>query len=106
MQQQYHEKGFKKYFKLIACIFLVEQNNELLLKNQEFRPTGASSFLKRMRLNLKILVVVADIDVNMVEEAEDVVVAVDADVIDLCLMTITVANNKISLRSGIITMIR
>ncbi|XP_027118649.1 uncharacterized protein [Coffea arabica] len=44
LQQQYREKGFKKYFKLIACLLLAEQNNELLLKNHESRPTGASPF--------------------------------------------------------------
>ncbi|XP_027154933.1 uncharacterized protein LOC113755067 [Coffea eugenioides] len=44
LQQQYREKGFKKYFELIACLLLAEQNNELLLKNHESRPTGASPF--------------------------------------------------------------
>nr|XP_027083424.1 uncharacterized protein LOC113705704 [Coffea arabica] len=43
LQQQYREKGFKKYSELIACLLLAEQNNELLLKN-ESRPTGASPF--------------------------------------------------------------
>ncbi|XP_027152129.1 uncharacterized protein LOC113752197 [Coffea eugenioides] len=44
LQQQYREKGFKKYSELIACLLLTEQNNELLLKNHESRPTGASPF--------------------------------------------------------------
>ncbi|XP_027118399.2 uncharacterized protein [Coffea arabica] len=44
LQQQYREKGFKKYSELIACLLLAEQNNELLLKNHESRPTGASPF--------------------------------------------------------------
>ncbi|XP_027184011.1 uncharacterized protein LOC113782318 [Coffea eugenioides] len=42
LQQQYREKGFKKYS--IACLLLAEQNNELLLKNHESRPTGVSPF--------------------------------------------------------------
>ncbi|XP_027096296.1 uncharacterized protein [Coffea arabica] len=42
--QQYKEKGFKKYSELIACLLLAEQNNELLLKNHESRPTIASPF--------------------------------------------------------------
>ncbi|XP_027150538.1 uncharacterized protein LOC113750793 [Coffea eugenioides] len=42
--QQYRERGFKKYSELIACLLLAEQNNELLLKNHESRPTGASPF--------------------------------------------------------------
>ncbi|XP_071917107.1 uncharacterized protein [Coffea arabica] len=44
LQQQYREKGFKKYSELIACLLLAEQNNELLLRNHESRPTGASPF--------------------------------------------------------------
>ncbi|XP_071933525.1 uncharacterized protein [Coffea arabica] len=44
LQQQYRERGFKKYSELIACLLLAEQNNELLLKNHESRPTGASPF--------------------------------------------------------------
>nr|XP_027075995.1 uncharacterized protein LOC113699840 [Coffea arabica] len=44
LQQQYREKGFKKYSELIACLLLAEQNNELLLKNHESRPTDASPF--------------------------------------------------------------
>nr|XP_027071426.1 uncharacterized protein LOC113696224 [Coffea arabica] len=46
LQQQYRERGFKKYSELIACLLLAEQNNELLLKNHESRPTGASPFLE------------------------------------------------------------
>ncbi|MCI08080.1 UDP-glucose flavonoid 3-O-glucosyltransferase 3-like [Trifolium medium] len=44
LQQQYREKGFTKYSDLIACLLLVEQNNELLMKNHEVRPTGAAPF--------------------------------------------------------------
>ncbi|XP_027102933.2 uncharacterized protein [Coffea arabica] len=44
LKLQYREKGFKKYSELIACLLLAEQNNELLLKNHESRPTGASPF--------------------------------------------------------------
>jgi len=44
LQQQYREKGFKKYSELIACLLLAEQNNELLMKNHESRPTGSSPF--------------------------------------------------------------
>ena len=55
--------------------------------------------LKRMRLNFNILIEVVDV-------AVDVAVAVDEIVVDLCpLKIIIVANNKISPRSGIITMI-
>ncbi|KAK8322081.1 hypothetical protein V6Z12_A12G142100 [Gossypium hirsutum] len=35
---------FHKYFKLISCLLVVEQNNELLMKNYELRPTGSTLF--------------------------------------------------------------
>ncbi|KAL0283581.1 UNVERIFIED_CONTAM: hypothetical protein Sangu_2880200 [Sesamum angustifolium] len=46
LQQQYREKGFTKYSELISCLLVAEQNNELLLKNHESRPTGSASFLE------------------------------------------------------------
>jgi len=42
LQQQYHEKGFKKYSELISCFLVAEQNNELLMKNHETRPSGSN----------------------------------------------------------------
>lgn len=42
LQQQYREKGFKKYSELISCLLVAKQNNELLLKNHEARPTGSA----------------------------------------------------------------
>ena len=39
LQQQYRERRFTKYFELIACLLVAEQNNELLLKNHQSRPT-------------------------------------------------------------------
>ena len=44
LQQQYREKGFKKYSELISCLLVAERNNELLLKNHEARPAGAAPF--------------------------------------------------------------
>ena len=44
LQQQYREKGFKKYSELISCLLVAEQNNELLMKNHEARPTGSTPF--------------------------------------------------------------
>ncbi|XP_040967172.1 uncharacterized protein [Gossypium hirsutum] len=40
LQTQYREKGFQKYSKLISFLLVAEQNNELLMKNHELRPTG------------------------------------------------------------------
>lgn len=42
LQQQYRERGFKKYHELIAVLLIAEQNNELLLKNHQSRPTGSN----------------------------------------------------------------
>ncbi|OMO99037.1 hypothetical protein CCACVL1_03959 [Corchorus capsularis] len=42
--QQFREKGFKKYSELISCLLVAEQNNELLMKNHESRPTGSAPF--------------------------------------------------------------
>ncbi|KAK9664533.1 hypothetical protein RND81_14G049200 [Saponaria officinalis] len=46
LQTQYREKGFKKYSQLISCLLVAEQNNELLMKNHESRPTGSTPFPK------------------------------------------------------------
>ncbi|XP_024178482.1 uncharacterized protein LOC112184451 [Rosa chinensis] len=44
LQQQYREKGFTKYSDLISCLLVAEQNNELLMKNHQSRPTGSQPF--------------------------------------------------------------
>ncbi|XP_021732717.1 uncharacterized protein LOC110699533 [Chenopodium quinoa] len=41
---QYREKGFQKYSELVSCLLVAEQNNELLMKNHESRPTGSTPF--------------------------------------------------------------
>ncbi|XP_019251299.1 PREDICTED: uncharacterized protein LOC109230232 [Nicotiana attenuata] len=46
LQQQYREKGFKKYSELISCLLVAEQHNTLLLKNHEARPTGSAPLPK------------------------------------------------------------
>ncbi|XP_034227504.1 uncharacterized protein LOC117636893 [Prunus dulcis] len=40
--QDYKHSGFKKYSELVSCLLLAEQNNELLLKNHQSRPTGSA----------------------------------------------------------------
>ncbi|XP_059281381.1 uncharacterized protein LOC132035079 [Lycium ferocissimum] len=42
LQQQYREKGFTKYRDLIAHLLVAEQNNDLLMKKHENRPTSAT----------------------------------------------------------------
>ncbi|KAM3284932.1 hypothetical protein P3S67_023731 [Capsicum chacoense] len=44
LQQQYREKGFKKYTELSSHLLVAEQNNDLLMKNYENRPIGSASF--------------------------------------------------------------
>jgi len=44
LQQQYRKRGFKKYSELISCLLMAKQNNELLMKNHESRPTSSTTF--------------------------------------------------------------
>ncbi|XP_074346851.1 uncharacterized protein LOC141685658 [Apium graveolens] len=44
LQQQYRERKFQKYSKLISVLLLAEQNNELLIKIHQTRPTGSTPF--------------------------------------------------------------
>ncbi|XP_060206240.1 uncharacterized protein LOC132633806 isoform X1 [Lycium barbarum] len=44
LQQQYYEKGFKKYADLISCLLVAKQNNTLLMKNHESPPIGSAPF--------------------------------------------------------------
>ncbi|CAA0822265.1 Unknown protein, partial [Striga hermonthica] len=43
LQQQYRAKDFAKYYELVSCLLLAEQNNELLMINHEYRPTVSSA---------------------------------------------------------------
>ncbi|XP_070045651.1 uncharacterized protein [Nicotiana tomentosiformis] len=42
LQQQYREKGFKKYSELIFLLLVAERNNDLLMRNHENRPTRST----------------------------------------------------------------
>ena len=46
LQQQYRERRFTKYSKLIACLLVAKQNNELSLKNHQSCPTRSISLLE------------------------------------------------------------
>jgi hypothetical protein len=46
LQQQYRERNFSRYSELISCLLVAEQNNELLMKNHQFRPTSSTQFPK------------------------------------------------------------
>ena len=45
LQQQYREKNFMKFFELISCLFVVEQNNKLLMQNHQSRRSGLGPLL-------------------------------------------------------------
>nr|XP_009596062.1 uncharacterized protein LOC104092235 [Nicotiana tomentosiformis] len=42
LQQQYQEKGFKKYSELISLLLVAERNNDLLTRNHKNQPTGST----------------------------------------------------------------
>ncbi|CAN6714776.1 unnamed protein product [Malus baccata var. baccata] len=44
LQQQYRARGFTEYNQLISVFLVVEQNNELLMKNHNSQPTGPAPF--------------------------------------------------------------
>ncbi|KAM1226426.1 hypothetical protein ACFX13_005887 [Malus domestica] len=44
LQQQYRARGYTKYNQLISVLLVAEQNNELLMKNHNSRPTGSAPF--------------------------------------------------------------
>jgi hypothetical protein len=44
MQLQYRECNFKRYSKLISCLLVAKQNNELFIKNHQSYPTGSKPF--------------------------------------------------------------
>ena len=44
LQQQYRERRFKKYFELISCLLVTEQNTELLMRNHQSNLIGSEPF--------------------------------------------------------------
>jgi len=44
LQQQYRIRGFTGYSDLVAALLVAEQNNELLIKNHQLRPTGTMAY--------------------------------------------------------------
>ncbi|CAJ2641347.1 unnamed protein product [Trifolium pratense] len=44
LQQQYRMRGFTEYSDLVAALLVAEQNNELLIKNHQTRPTGTIAY--------------------------------------------------------------
>ncbi|XP_068331573.1 uncharacterized protein [Pyrus communis] len=54
LQQKYRERGFTEYNQLISVLLVAEQNNELLMKNHQSRPTGFASFPKVNVISLEV----------------------------------------------------
>ncbi|XP_070050763.1 uncharacterized protein [Nicotiana tomentosiformis] len=46
LQQQYREKGFKKYSELISLLLVAKRINNLLMRNHRNRPTGSTPMPK------------------------------------------------------------
>ncbi|XP_024172078.1 uncharacterized protein LOC112178105 [Rosa chinensis] len=40
LQQQYRERNFARFSELVTVLLLAEKNNDLLLRNDQARPTG------------------------------------------------------------------
>ncbi|XP_023751178.1 uncharacterized protein LOC111899570 [Lactuca sativa] len=51
LMQQYRLQKLTKYSELNACLLVAEQNNELLMKNHEFRPTISVALLEANATN-------------------------------------------------------
>ncbi|KAM1682745.1 hypothetical protein ACFXTN_030988 [Malus domestica] len=54
LQQQYRERGFTEYNQLISMLLVAEKNNELLMKNHQFRPTGSAPFPEVNAASIKV----------------------------------------------------
>ncbi|CAM8954323.1 unnamed protein product [Rhodiola kirilowii] len=81
LQQQYRVRGFQRYSELIACLLIMEKNNELLIKNHQSCRLAQRHFLKQMlfvstQLNIKIIFKVESI-AEVVGEVEVEVVVND-----------------------------
>ncbi|KAM1027901.1 hypothetical protein ACFX2A_041606 [Malus domestica] len=54
LQQQYKARGFTEYNQLISVLLVAEQNNELMMKNHNSRPTGSAPFPEVNDASLKV----------------------------------------------------
>nr|XP_028959983.1 uncharacterized protein LOC114825433 [Malus domestica] len=54
LQQQYRARGFTEYNQLIYVLLVAEQNNKLLVKNHQSRPTGSAPFPKVNAVSLEV----------------------------------------------------
>ncbi|XP_070682330.1 uncharacterized protein [Malus domestica] len=54
LQQQYRAQGFTEYNQMIYVLLVAEQNNELLMKNHHFRPTGSAPFPEVNDVSLEV----------------------------------------------------
>jgi hypothetical protein len=72
LQQQYRERKFTRYSELISCLLVAEQNNELLMKNHQSRPTGSTPFLKQMEPHFMVIKETVVVDVDVVEKIIEV----------------------------------
>ena len=77
LQQQYRERRFIKYSKLISYLLVAEQNNELLMRNHQSHQLDLNHSLKEMQYRPKLVDVDVDEDEDMVvEEIPDTMVLI------------------------------
>ncbi|KAM1481811.1 hypothetical protein EV1_033663 [Malus domestica] len=60
LQQQHRERGYTEYNQLISVLLVAEQNNELLMKNHQFRPTGFAPFPEVNVVSIEVNVTSSD----------------------------------------------
>ena len=98
--QQYRERRFTKYSKLISCLLVAKQNNELLKINLVL--LGLCHYLKQMPHLFKLLDMDKDMDMDEVEVEDVVTVKVVVDIILLIVVVLKVKRTTQTTRSGII----
>lgn len=53
LQEQYRNRGYKRFSELIVALMIAEKNNELLIKNHNARPSGTKAFTEVNAINVK-----------------------------------------------------
>ncbi|KAJ9558153.1 hypothetical protein OSB04_012767 [Centaurea solstitialis] len=100
LQQQYRERGFKKYCDLISCLLVAEQNNELLMKTVLLEPPHSQ---KRMWQHIMIKEKIMDVVGVMVSfvvvaEAVDEVAVEEVVVEDILVFNLTIRRHMLMKR--------
>jgi len=82
LSQTYRQRGYEKYSDLISYLLVAEQNNELLMKNHESRPTGSMSFPEATESHFTVKEVAAAVAEVMGADADGDVVTITTKSVD------------------------